>query len=203
MAAIHVGPPPGAADTSARGMTPAARRAHAFSVNVLMFPLLLAVSAPAIPACDPGLRPCPPCDFAPPPSSNAQQLQTAARASSGSSGGDGAPHLRYLSFYGYDPREQVGWASLGITRNLSLVELGATLGFDHLLDVSPIFFALDSAQGGWRLRPDYRQRWQRQWASLRERWRQLRLIGVFLGDELVANGMPVAQVNTYRPTQKS
>ena len=153
--------------------------------------LLAAVLARALPPqqwCDPGKRPCPPCNF-PPPLSSSSSSSSPPLGEPAAAGG----HVKYLSFYGFDPDEQAGWASLGISRNISLVKRGAARGFDHLLDIELVLFSPNNGNGR-RLLPGYMQRWQRLWETIRPQLHSLRLIGVFLGDELVANGMPSAHL---------
>ena len=111
--------------------------------------------------------------------------------------------LRYLSFWDenrYEPNDFAGWANLGFTRNASSISRGSALGISHLYKVHGVFFSRGDPEhptrGALRLRPDYASRWAEERATTVDAlWDAEAIMGFYLGDELVWNGLSVDDVD--------
>lgn len=117
-------------------------------------------------------------------------------------------HLEYLGFYGCQPSTQAGWASLCISDNRSVFSEAKESGLAGMVQATWAFFEnAKPPRVGLQLRADWQAGWREMWngtecstsgyppciAQLRE---ELKIFGIFLGDELLNSGVYVTELTT-------
>jgi len=111
---------------------------------------------------------------------------------------------KYLMFYDYDPVDQTGWTNMGFTRVASQVTQGYPLGFKSMFIVDFLFFAQDPSSQHLVLVPNFQANWDAAWSGYLQNLAQnYGLIGVFIGDELLWQGLSVDNLSVAAATVRA
>lgn len=105
-----------------------------------------------------------------------------------------ASPLQYMGFYEYAAEDMASWTNVGATSNLTAIALGHSLGATQLYSVERLFFEFTAA--GCQLRSDYESAWTAMVPRLTQLLNDGAIIGFFMGDELVWNGLLVESLAT-------
>jgi len=118
-------------------------------------------------------------------------------------GADAAP--KYLMFYDFDPATQANWTNMGFTRDPNQIISGYTsYGFNQTLIIVDTFFFYFMPNNHLALAPTYQQNWDAAWtATIQNLAHSYGCIGVFLGDELLGQGLSVDALTTAANTVRA
>eukprot|EP01116_Phalansterium_solitarium_P005425 TRINITY_DN1703_c0_g1_i1.p1 TRINITY_DN1703_c0_g1~~TRINITY_DN1703_c0_g1_i1.p1 ORF type:complete len:312 (-),score=16.40 TRINITY_DN1703_c0_g1_i1:33-968(-) len=97
----------------------------------------------------------------------------------------------HFGWYGNDPTNQHGWTNLGFSDDLAVLQQANSFGINQLYQVDGIFFESGTRDGlpALVLRVDWLTSWQSYLPLFNSLLSNGTIIGFFIGDELVWNGL--------------
>lgn len=97
----------------------------------------------------------------------------------------------FFGWYGYDPNNMVGWTNIAHSNNKTLLINNANRGIHQLYELSYLYV---SSFNRLLLHPDWKQMTDKNHTTVLELFKNKTIIGFFMGDELMWNGLPYSNL---------